>query len=72
MQTENSELKKKTIKTMKGKKAFRDELAARVSETECEKVWRDAHKRLYRMYAEHQDLPKGVAMHTDGFIFPAA
>ena len=24
------------------------------------------------MYAEHQDLPKGVAIHTDGFIFPAA
>lgn len=24
------------------------------------------------MYAEHQDLPKGVAMHTDSFIFPAA
>ena len=72
MQTENSELKKKTIKTMKGKEAFKGEISKRLSSSECEKIWRDAHKRLYKMYSEHQDLPKGVAMHTDSFIFPAA
>ena len=72
MKTENSELKKKTIKTMKGKKAFMVEITQRLSSSECEKIWRDAHKRLYKMYAEHLDLPKGVAMHTDSFIFPAA
>ncbi len=57
---------------MKGKKTFKDEITARLSLTECEQIWRDAHKRLYRMYADHQGLPKGVAMHTDGFIFPSA
>ena len=31
MQTGNSELKKKTIKTMKSKKVFRDEITARLS-----------------------------------------
>ncbi len=72
MQTGNNDLKKKTIKTMKGKKAFKDEIITRLSLTECKKIWYDAHKRLYRMYSDHQDLPKGVAMHTDGFIFPAA
>ena len=72
MQTGKSELKKKTIKTMKSKKVFRDEITARLSSTECKKIWHDAHRRLYRMYADHQDLPKGVAMHTDVFIFPAA
>ena len=72
MVNENAELKKKTIKTMKGKKVFKDEIAARLSPAESEKIWRDAHERLYRMYDEHQDLSKGVAMHTDGFIFPAA
>lgn len=72
MQIGNSELKKKTIKTMKGKKAFKDEITNRLSSTECKKIWYDAHKRLYRMYADHQGLPKGVAMHTDSFIFPAA
>ena len=72
MQKENSELKKKTIKTLKGKKVFKDEIAIKLSPAESEKIWRDAHKKLYRMYDEHQDLSKGVAMHTDGFIFPAA
>ncbi len=68
----NSDLKKKTVKTMKGKAVFRDEIAERLSQKECENIWRDAHKRLYKMYADHPDLPKGVAMHTDSFIFPAA
>lgn len=72
MQTGNSELKKKTVKTMKSKKVFRDEITARLSSTECKKIWHNAHRRLYRMYADHQNLSKGVAMHTDGFIFPAA
>jgi hypothetical protein len=68
----NTDLKKKTAKTMKDKKAFKDEITERLSQAECENIWRDAHKRLYKMYAEHLDLPKGVAMHTDSFIFPAA
>ncbi len=72
MQVENAEIKKKTIKTLKSKKVFKEELLAKVSSIECEKIWRDAHKRLYCMYFEHQNLPKGVAMHTDRFIFPAA
>ncbi len=72
MQAENGDLKKKTIKTMKGKSAFKDEIVKRLSQAECEKIWRDAHKRLYKMYADHGDLSKGVAMHTDSFIFPAA
>lgn len=72
MQADNLEIKEKTLKTMKGKKVFKDEIARRVSSSECEKIWKDAIKRLYRMYVEHNNLPKGVAMHTDGFIFPAA
>ncbi len=31
MQSENSELKKKTIKTLKGKRAFKDEIIQRLS-----------------------------------------
>ena len=72
MENEKNELKKKTIKTLKGKEAFKKEISSRFSQTECDKVWRDAHKRLYKMYIGHQGLPKGVAMHTDSFIFPAA
>lgn len=72
MLTDNNKLKKKTLKTMRGKRTFKKEITARVSSTECEKIWRDSHRRLYNMYSEHQDLPKGVAKHTDLFIFPAA
>ena len=67
-----SELKKKTIKTMKGKKPFKEEIEKRLSTAESEKIWKNAKKRLYRMYSEHTDLPKGVSAHTDNFIFPAA
>lgn len=67
-----NELKKKTVRTLKGKEIFKEEIAKRISVPKCNKIWRDAHKRLYKMYAGHRDLPKGVSMHTDSFIFPAA
>ena len=69
---EKSELRKKTQKTMKGKKAFRKEIESRLSPADAEKIWREAHSRLFKMYAEHTDLPKGVRAHTDRSIFPAA
>ena len=60
------------MECLQEKEAFRKEISGRLSQSECEKIWHDAHKRLYKMHAEHQELPKGVAMHTDSFIFPAA
>ena len=71
-QKEKITLKKKTLKTLKGKKPFMDEMKKRLPSADCENVWKDAHKRLYRMYLEHMNLPKGVVTHTDSFIFPAA
>ena len=49
MSTEKNELKKKTIKTLKGKETFRTEISGRLSQDECEKIWRGAHKRLYKL-----------------------
>lgn len=66
------ELRKKTLKTLKSKQVFKTEISKRLSSAECEKVWNDSYERLYKMYADHLDLPKGVSMHTDSFIFPAA
>ena len=37
MSTEKNELKKKTIKTLKGKETFRKEISGRLSQSECEK-----------------------------------
>jgi hypothetical protein len=47
-------------------------MAKRFSSSDIEKIWADAEKRLFDMYAGHTDLPKGVSAHTDNFIFPAA
>ena len=66
------ELKKKTVKTMKSKTVFKVEMAKHLPESDCKRIWGNAHKRLYKMYSEHTDLPKGVSAHTDSFIFPAA
>ena len=65
-------VKKKTVKILKSKKVFKEEIDKRMPAADSEKVWKEAHKRLYKMYMEHRDLPKGVSMHTDSFIFPAA
>jgi hypothetical protein len=48
MSTEKNELKNKTIKTLKGKETFRKEISGRLSRSECEKIWGDAHKRCIR------------------------
>lgn len=71
-QKEEEKLKKKTYKIMKDKETFLEELKERMDLPEAEKLWKNAHKRLYKFYAEHTDVPKGVRMHTDNFIFPAA
>ncbi len=71
-ETERREIRKKTIKTLKGKQAFKNEIDRRFSSSESDRIWRNAHKRLFKMYARHRDLPKGVGAHTDSFIFPAA
>lgn len=59
-------------KALKGKKSFKEEMDKRLTKEDSEKAWTDAHKRLAKMYKEHDDLPKGVRAHTDSFIFPAA
>ena len=57
---------------MKSKKELKEMIDSNLSPKDASRVWKDAHKRLARMYAEHMDLPKGVRTHTDQFIFPAA
>lgn len=59
-------------KTMKSKAFIKEEIYRRFPSDVADRVWEQAHKRLAKMYREHQDLPKGVATHTDSFIFPAA
>jgi len=59
-------------KTMKNKEFFKKAIDAKISADASDRVWEQAHKRLAKMYRDHQDLPKRVASHTDSFIFPTA
>ena len=65
-------MNEKTIKTMKSKEVFKDEIRKRLSAADADKIWADAHERLDKMYEEHKDLSKGESKHADLFIFPAA
>ena len=65
-------INQRTRKMLKSKKEFKEMIDTSLSPEVASKVWKDAHKRLARMYAEHMDLPKGVRTHTDQYIFPAA
>ncbi len=54
------------------KQFFKDGMAEKMTAEEIERVWNDAVGRLDQMYDTHPDLPKGVRMHTDNYIFPTA
>ncbi len=59
-------------KTLMGKKFIKQEIDKRLSPALSKKVWDNARIRLEQFYGSYKDLPKKVATHTDGFIFPAA
>ncbi len=59
-------------KTLKDKKFIKQEIEKRLDPRTAQMVWDNAHIRLEHFYGSYRDVPKKVAMHTDGFIFPAA
>ncbi|MCR5651032.1 MAG: L-2-amino-thiazoline-4-carboxylic acid hydrolase [Lachnospiraceae bacterium] len=59
-------------KTLKGKKFIKQEIEKCLDPETAQEVWDNAHTRLGQFYGLYKDVPKKVAMHTDGFIFPAA
>ena len=65
-------INQRTRKMLKSKKEFKEMIDNTLSPEDASRGWKDAHKRLAKMYAEHMDLPKGVRKHTDQFIFPTA
>ena len=59
-------------KMMKSKACFKNKMDEVLPREDSDKAWRDAHRRLEKMFAMYPNLPKGVCAHTDSFIFPAA
>ena len=62
-------MNKKVNKIIKQKLNYKKELQNRLPEETCNKIWKNIHQRLTSFYEEYNDLPKGVASHTDAFIF---
>ncbi len=56
---------------MESKKVIRAVINERLQEADAKKVWDRACINLERIYSAYRDVPKKVAVHTDGFIFPA-
>ncbi len=62
----------KAQKQLKKKSAFKSEFESVFTADEARSIWANAEKRLDEMYQKYSSLPKGVRMHTDLYIFPAA
>lgn len=63
---------KSAANVLKKKTAFKEEMDRRFPAADSEKAWQKAHALLDSFYQKYADLPKGVKLHTDSFIFPAA
>ena len=59
-------------KIMKKKANFRTEIESRLTKAESEAVWQKATERLDALLDQYASLEKGVHIHTDNKIFPAA
>ncbi len=57
---------------MKKKLLYRTEMDRFLPEDESEALWRKATEKLDELLKAHASLPKGMHMHTDSRIFPAA
>ena len=58
-------MNKKVNKIIKQKLNYKKELQTRLPGETCNKIWKNIHQRLTSFYEEYNDLPKGVASHTD-------
>ena len=55
---------------MAGKRSIKEEIDRRFPDGDA--LWRKAEARLDAILQKYPDLPKGVRMHTDNYIFPSA
>lgn len=57
---------------MKGKQFIKEQMDSRLPREQSDLLWEKATERLDVILKQYADLPKGVRMHTDNYIFPAA
>ena len=59
-------------KILKKKAFIRAEMDRQLSKEQSDALWTESTAKLDEILKEYVDLPKGVRLHTDNYIFPSA
>ena len=59
-------------KILKRKTFIRAEMDKYFPKAESDALWKRSSEKLSEILARYQSLPRGVHVHTDNYIFPAA
>ena len=63
---------KKADKILKKKKFIKREMERQFGRRLSDEIWESARERLEGYLKEYEDLPEGVHLHTDNYIFPSS
>ena len=63
---------KTAAQIMKSKQSFKAEMDHQMPKTTSDTMWEKAEGRLSEIMEQYKEIPKGVHIHTDNYIFPAA
>ena len=62
----------KAVKIMKKKTFIRKQMEEQLGKKLSDEIWEMASEKLSELLMRYADLPEGVRVHTDNFIFPSA
>lgn len=63
---------KTAAQIMKSKQSFKAEMDHQMPKTTSDTMWEKAEGWLSEIMEQYKEIPKGVHIHTDNYIFPAA
>ena len=62
----------KADKILKKKDFIRKEMERQLGKQLSDEIWKNANEKLNCFLKEYEELPEGVHMHTDNYIFPSS
>ncbi len=62
----------KADKILRKKTFIRKEMDKALDQKLSDEIWQEAHRKLETFLERYEDLPEGVHMHTDNYIFPSS
>lgn len=62
----------KAEKILENKTFLKSEIERQIPGNKSARVWQKSKEKLDAIFTKYGELPKGVAAHTDSFIFPSA